>query len=112
MTSIRFCRTPRGLLRGFVVVGHTGAAPSGEDIVCAGISALTQTAVNALESVAGIKTHPRIAPGFLSVTLPRGGTARQRARAQIILRTVRRGLRDISASYPQYVRMERTECIK
>ena len=48
MTSIRFSRDKSGRLSGFTVVGHTGYAPEGEDIVCAGVSALSQTAVNAL----------------------------------------------------------------
>ena len=30
---------------GFSVRGHSGTAPRGQDIVCAGVSALTQTAV-------------------------------------------------------------------
>lgn len=38
---------------GFECSGHAGYADKGEDIVCAGISALVITAVNALEAYAG-----------------------------------------------------------
>ncbi|MCL1964007.1 MAG: ribosomal-processing cysteine protease Prp [Firmicutes bacterium] len=105
MTSIRIYRNRRGRLRGFSVIGHTGSAPAGGDIVCAGISALAQTAVNALETVGRIKTTPHIGEGYLSVRLPRGLAARELHRARIILRTVRQGFIDIAASYPHHVRV-------
>lgn len=105
MTGIRFYRGRSGKLRGFSAVGHTGSAPQGEDLVCAGVSALTQTAANALEAVAGVVPITHVGEGFLSVRLPRGLSAGQLYRAQIILRTVRRGLMDMEAAYPQHVRV-------
>jgi len=109
MTSIRLYRDRRGLLRGFSVIGHTGSAEAGEDIVCAGVSALSQTAVNALESVAGIEAIFHLGEGYLSVRLPRGLSARARHTAQVILRTVRQGLNDIATAYPQYVRISQKD---
>ena len=41
-----------GLLAGFECRGHAGYAPAGEDIVCAAVSVLTTTCVNAMETVA------------------------------------------------------------
>ncbi len=105
MTSVRFYRDRRGRLTGFSVIGHAGSAPSGEDIVCAGISALTVTAVNAIETVAGARTTPHTGAGFLSVRLPKGLPAAKRHSARIILRTVRQGLLDMAKSYPAYVRI-------
>lgn len=108
MTSIRIYRDRRGLLLGFSVIGHTGSAAAGEDIVCAGVSALAQTAVNALEAVAGVPTTPRMGEGYLSVRLPRGLRARALNTAQIILRTVRQGFDDIATAYPQHVRISQS----
>ena len=105
MTSIRFSRDKSGRLSGFTVVGHTGYAPEGEDIVCAGVSALSQTAVNALEAVAGVEAKVIIRSGFLSARLPRGLRAKQRYEAQIILRSVRQGLEDIAKAYPSLVKV-------
>lgn len=105
MTSIRFSRDQRGRLSGFTVIGHTGYAPAGEDIVCAGVSALTQTAVNALESVAGIEAKVIIRSGFLSARLPKGLRVKQQYEAQIILRSVRQGLEDIANAYPGLVKV-------
>ena len=38
-----FCQ-PDGRITGFDVSGHSGTAAAGEDIVCAGVSSLTDTA--------------------------------------------------------------------
>ncbi|HIQ61970.1 MAG: ribosomal-processing cysteine protease Prp [Christensenellales bacterium] len=105
MTSVRFYRDRRGLLRGFSVIGHAGSAPSGEDLVCAGVSVLSQTAVNALEAVAGIEVVLHMGDGFLSVRLPKGLSAKRLYGAQVILRTVRQGLEDMAKAYPRYVRV-------
>ncbi len=106
MTSIRFYRSQAGHLRGFSVIGHTGSAPAGEDIVCAGISALSITAANALESVAGVTPRTHVRDGFLSVRLPANMSAKTRFAAQVILRTARQGFSDMAVSYPQYVRVD------
>ena len=66
MTTIRFFRT-HGRLSGFSCVGHSGYAPSGEDIVCAAVTSairlvectindvyLAQAEVSALEKTASI----------------------------------------------------------
>lgn len=39
--------------QGFEITGHAGHAPSGEDIVCAGVTACAFTTCYALEGVAG-----------------------------------------------------------
>ena len=61
-----------GNYTGFSVRGHAGYAEAGSDIVCAAVSALTTTCVNAMESVAGVLPHgarmelwARRSPGIL-----------------------------------------------
>ncbi len=106
MTRVRFYHDLAGFICGFSVIGHAGQAEKGEDIVCAGLSALTITAANALETVAKVQPLVRTRDGFLSVRLPRKGLSpRQAHDARVILRTVRRGLADMAAAYPQYVRV-------
>ena len=82
--------------------GHAGKAGDGENLVCAAVSSLMYTAINALESVAGIV--PRIIKddrkALLGLTLPDACESRD---AQIILRTVIQGLSDISLQYPKLV---------
>ena len=43
----------KGQYTGFLFEGHAGFAKSGQDIVCAGVSALLLNAVNSVESFAG-----------------------------------------------------------
>ena len=88
-----------GLITGFECVGHAGFAEAGSDIVCAAVSILTTTCANALESVAGLKPTVKAAPGKMILTLPEGGGHD----AQVILKTMRQGLRDIKDAYPDYV---------
>ena len=86
--------------------GHAGEAPAGENIVCAAVSALMQTCVNALEAVAGVTPITTVdeRTARIAVTLPpvTGQPARD---AQTILRTTVLGLTDISHEYPRLVKL-------
>ncbi len=99
MTRVRFLERD-GMLLGYEVSGHAGYAQKGEDIVCAAVSALTQTALIGLSEV--VK-----APVDWSVDEKK---ARLSARvlkssegAQLILRTLEAGLRSIAEQYPDLV---------
>ena len=54
MTHISIYRTKEGKYRGITCIGHAGYGNSGEDIVCAAISALVINTNNSLEQLAGI----------------------------------------------------------
>ena len=90
---------------GFTVDGHAGYAPSGNDIVCAAVSCLSITCVNALETVANAKplVQSNEKAGRLSIRLPDELSAQAAHDAQIILRTTLRGYRDIAQAYPKYL---------
>lgn len=106
MTVITVYRHASGRILGFRAEGHANArARRGSDIVCSAVSALTQTAVNAIESVAGVLTEPKVADGLLEMFLPKVMTIQQEHTCDIILRTVMQGLTDIEGSYPAYVRV-------
>ncbi len=49
MTEVTVFRDSHQNYKGFTCLGHAGYADAGEDIVCAGISALVINTVNALE---------------------------------------------------------------
>ncbi len=110
MTTVTVYRRSNGEIAGFRAEGH--AQPRGRrgpDIVCSAVSALTQTAVNAMESVAGVLTEPLIDDGLLEAVLPVELTEKQASDCQIILRTVVQGLTDIEHSYPTRVRVVNKE---
>jgi uncharacterized protein YsxB (DUF464 family) len=107
VTTVTVFFRPAGDLAGLRAEGHAAYARRRQDIVCSAVSALTQTAVNALEAVAGVPTEPVVneKTGLLEVILPGGLTAKQAADCQIVLRTVVQGLTDIAESYPGQVRV-------
>ena len=94
-----------GQLTGFSVRGHAGYAPEGSDIVCAAVSVLTTTCVNALESVAGVV--PEVnggTDGYLEATLPENSPAPAARDAQVLMQALRQGLSDLARAYPRYIR--------
>lgn len=107
MTTVEVYRGEDGRLCGFRAAGHADAGTYGHDIVCAAVSALTQTAVNALETVAGVQTRPTVdeEEGLLECLLPSGLEAAQARTADVVLRTVTQGLMDIQTTYPKHVRV-------
>ena len=87
------------------VSGHSGYAEAGSDIICAAVSILICTCVNALESVCGLV--PRVTEnrdGLVSFQLPRR-TVEEEARAQILMGALKQGLSDLAEAYPQYVQL-------
>ena len=48
MTTVRFYKT-NGIYYGFEEKGHTGFAESGEDVLCAALSAMTMLLINSIE---------------------------------------------------------------
>ena len=69
MINIEIVRNSDQAMVGFSVTGHANTAPHGQDIVCAGISALTQTAVLGLDRQLNKKVHIEIASGNLKMNL-------------------------------------------
>jgi uncharacterized protein len=99
MTTVRFLKQG-GRLYGFRASGHTGYAPSGEDIVCAAVSALTQTALLGLGEVLKVPVEWSMdeEKGALraSVHESTDGT-------ELLLRTLEAGLKNIAKQYPDQI---------
>ncbi len=107
MTEIKITRKGNSIVE-LTADGHTGYGAKGEDIVCAGISALLQTALLGLLQVAQINVKYRIdeAKGFLRFTLPVSMTAQERHDADVILNTMLCGLKDIYTEYSDFINLE------
>ena len=83
------------------ITGHSGQAEKGRDIVCAAVSILGCTCVNAMETVCGI--IPEITEndnGVLAFQLPELNPA-DNAKAQILMGALRQGLSDLAGEYPR-----------
>ena len=88
--------------------GHTGYGESGEDIVCAGISTLIQSALLGLLQVAQINVKYTVneQEGSLKFTLPENLTDTERHDADVILNTMLCGLQDFYTEYSDYINLE------
>ena len=95
-------------IHGFATEGHAGAAPEGQDIVCAAVSAIVQTAVFGLHEIAGFTMKCALDPETDRVTrkLPQG--LRQKnseayEQAQVILAAMVVGLRSVASEHTEFV---------
>lgn len=102
MTRIRAYKSAQGRLLGFAVVGHANYGAPGYDIVCAAISALTITTVNALQEVAGKEITLREGDGIMAYRI-RG---RPNIMTDTLLKAVAAGYKGIAEQYPLYVSYE------
>ena len=99
-----------GQVKGFEASGHAGSRKiRGYDLVCCAVSALTQTGVNALITVAGTEPAVKVDDGYLRCILPDGLDTQTADKAEIVLRTVIQGLTDIQNIYPKFIRIQQKE---
>ncbi|MGC7870043.1 ribosomal-processing cysteine protease Prp [Desulfosporosinus sp. SYSU MS00001] len=90
-------------IRGFEISGHSGYAEAGQDIVCAGVSALSIAAANGLEHFLSQAPQVQEDEGFLSCQL-KGISEQELDQAQWILQTLKLGIEQIEAVYgPAYI---------
>lgn len=101
MVKIDVFRNNTGKITGFSANGHANTAPHGQDIVCAGVAALTQTAVIGLERHLGRNIRLDIAEGKMVLDIidtPDDLTG-------AVLETMLLGLTEIAKISPNSVRI-------
>ena len=106
-STVTFFRRSDGALIGYQAEGHTGYAHAGADIVCAAISALTQSTLNGLQNVlkAPVMFEIDDRRAFIEAELTPEATEEQVQQAQLLLVTLLEGLQAIQAGYSRYVRI-------
>jgi len=106
-TTVTFYKRSDGALTGYRAAGHSGYALAGEDIVCAGVSALTQSTLNGLQNVlkAPVRFDIDERTASLEAELTPEATEDQFKGAQLLLETLLQGLQAIERSYPRNVRI-------
>jgi len=98
-------KRPGGPVVEIKVIGHSGYAPSGSDIVCAAVSAIVQTAILGLKNVPGVDVKDRIGDGKLECRIVRATGAGAQCQVDAITTTMVLGLKDIEKSYGEYVQV-------
>ena len=107
MVKVKIYTDADGRIYRFAAEGHSGFAPHGEDIVCAAVSVLLQTAVLGLEKVACIRPEVAIDDGYLICHLSREQTSN--TAVSVILKTMLLGLQAIQGEYGNYVSVKRID---
>ncbi|MFB8377230.1 ribosomal-processing cysteine protease Prp [Paenibacillus taichungensis] len=109
MIIVQVFRNDDGSIDRFSIKGHANFAKRGEDIVCAGVSAVTVGTVNSIETLTGVEMDAKMKNGFLSASLPvleKGGTWSQ---VQLLLESMVLMLTDIAESYGKYIQIEQVK---
>ena len=101
MITIVIWKNKQGDILGFSTEGHAGYEEEGKDIICASISTLFTTAVNALEEQLSWKDFYVVTgneSNFCEIWTPEGITDKERETANVIFRTIIRGILDVEES--------------
>lgn len=107
MTTVKFGKSDNRIVS-VECDGHTGYGVEGEDIVCAALSSIVQTAVLGLMRVAGINVEytVRQEEGYLKMVLPKNLSERQTHDADVILSTLLLGVSDLYEGFSDFINLE------
>ena len=94
---------------GFTVTGHANRGDYGEDLVCAAVSAVVQTAILGIVEVLNLKAGYSISEGDTTCILDRSTNREDCKRAAIVFDTMTAGLRSIQKSYPRTLKFRSKE---
>ena len=101
MVTVTFRRDSRNRLSSVFAKGHAGWAESGQDIVCAAVSAILQAACAGLQEHAKVDIDMRRNAGELSFALPE--EVRDDAAVVAIARTAEISIEQIASQHPAHV---------
>ena len=106
-TTVTFLKRSDGAPIGYRANGHSGYAEAGADIVCAAISALTQTTLNGLKNVlkAPVMFDQDDDGAFIEASLTPEASEAEIQQAQLLLVTLEEGLQAIQREYPRNLRI-------
>lgn len=107
MTKVKIIKKNR-FITSVEADGHTGYGVSGEDVVCAALSSIIQTAVLGLLSVAGVNVEMERddKAGYIKFVLPKNLSEEQKHDSDVILSTMLVGVSDLYESYSDFIELE------
>nr|WP_295971794.1 ribosomal-processing cysteine protease Prp [uncultured Bacillus sp.] len=104
MINITIYRKKTGSIQSFSMSGHALFAEKGQDIVCAGASAVSFGTINAIHELTGVT--PKIEQGkdgFLRCSIPESLPESIQEKIQILLEGMVISLESIEEQYGQYI---------
>ncbi len=107
MTNIVITRQQNSIIQ-VECYGHSDYAEQGEDIVCASVSSITQTALLGLKTIANVELEVLRDDdmGYLKFTVVENLGKTKRHECDMILDTMYAGLKDIESGFSKYVKVE------
>jgi len=103
MTIVTFYHDEHDNYIGFEASGHSGYSKSGNDIVCAGISALLTTLVNSLDELTDAKLffENDAKSGYMKLMVEDNNTEK----VQLLFKSSQLGLNEIQENYSKYLKL-------
>ena len=98
-----------GTLVGFELTGHANQGAYGEDIVCAGISAITETALLGITDVLKLDAAIAQEEGHVRCELSRETAGEDLMKAAIVFNTMIAGLTSLQQAYPKSLKFSYRE---
>jgi len=108
MITITIVRDAQRSIISFTVSGHAFYNDPGKDIVCAGVSAVTIGAVNAIEKLTGLVPDAASKSGLLKAEIPQSTDPLRNDQVQLLLEGMIAALESIVESYGKYVKIKET----
>jgi len=109
MTTVKI-KTKKGCIVSVECEGHTGYAEHGEDIVCAALSSIVQTAVLGVLQIAGVaaeyRTDEKKGCLFLKIPDDISFLSVQREKCNVILDTMLLGIKDLHETFSDFIDLE------
>lgn len=106
MIRIIINRTKSGKIHSFTMNGHANFAEHGEDIVCAGASAVTLGIVNAIETLTGVAPEAdQGESGYLKCDFPENLSEETDEKVQLLLEAMVLSLQEIEKVAGKHIKI-------
>jgi len=90
-----------GLLYGFEVTGHSGSAPSGEDVVCAAVSSAAYMVANTVTDILGFQAEVLTGEALMRLKI----TDSRSSEAQALLKGFQQHIAALCGEYPKNIKI-------
>ncbi|MBS4208969.1 ribosomal-processing cysteine protease Prp [Bacillus sp. FJAT-50079] len=106
MIKVQVVRKADGTITSFTMRGHADYAEHGQDIVCAGASAVAFGSINALFALTEVEpVIEQSEGGYLTCTIPDDLSDESFEKAQLLLEGMIVSLQTIERDYQKYIRV-------
>ncbi|KAB2338704.1 ribosomal-processing cysteine protease Prp [Cytobacillus depressus] len=105
MIEITVTRNKSEMIQSFAISGHAFFAERGNDIVCAGVSAVSVGAINAVHSLTGVTPEIEQESGLLRCIIPEHLPDHTQEKVQLLLEGMVVSLQTIEEQYGQHIKI-------